>query len=90
MARPVVCAAPCADAIDAQTGRHVLAAESAEDYVLQINRLLADADLASTLGRAGRQFVLDQFSWDARLSPINGLLARLTRGSPSATNDARA
>ena len=85
MARPVVCAAPCAEAIDAETGRHLLAAETAQDYVLQIDGLLADADFASNLGRAGRQFVLDHFSWDARLSPIADLLSRLGTGSPTAT-----
>jgi sugar transferase (PEP-CTERM/EpsH1 system associated) len=90
MARPVVCAGPCAEAIDAEMERHLLAAETAQDYVLQINRLLADADLASTLGRAGRQFVLDHFSWDARLSPIDNLLSRLGIGSPSTTNYASA
>ena len=85
MARPVVCAAPCAEAIDAETGRHLLAAETAQDYVLQIDGLLADADFASNLGGAGRQFVLDHFSWDARLSPIADLLSRLGTGSPTAT-----
>ena len=90
MARPVVCASPCAEAIDAESGRHLLAAETAEDYVLQIDRLLADAGLATALGRDGRQFVLDCFSWDARLSPINDILDRLGAASCTATDGATA
>jgi sugar transferase (PEP-CTERM/EpsH1 system associated) len=85
MARPVVCASPCAEAIDAETGRHLLAAETAEDFVLQIDRLLADAEFATALGRAARQFVVDHFSWDARLSPIDDILSRLGTGSRTAT-----
>ena len=90
MARPVVCASACAEAIDAETGRHLLAAETARDYVLHIDGLLADADFANNLGVAGRQFVLDHFSWDARLSPIADLLSRLGAGSLTATKYANA
>ena len=85
MARPVVCASACAEAIDAETGLHLLAAETAPDFVLQIDRLLADADFAADLGRLGRQFVLDHFSWDARLSPIDGILSRLGAASHTPT-----
>ena len=90
MARPVVCAVPCAEAIDAETGRHLFAAKTAEDYVSQIDGLLADVNFASNLGGAGRQFVLDHFSWDARLSPIADLLSRLGTGSPAVTKYASA
>ena len=86
MARPVVCASPCAEAIDAETGLHLLAAETAEDFVLQIDRLLADADFATDLGRAGRQFVVNHFSWDARLSRIDDILGRLGAGSRTASD----
>ena len=85
MARPVVCASACAEAIDAETGLHLLAAETAPDFVLQIDRLLADADFAADLGRLGRQFVLDHFSWDARLSPIDDILSRLGAARHTAT-----
>lgn len=37
----------------------------ARDLALQIDRLLADPALAERLGRAGRQRVIDEFSWSA-------------------------
>ena len=86
MARPVVCASPCAEAVDAVPGRHLLSADKVEDYVSQIHRLLADADFATDLGRAGQQFVVDHFSWDARLSPIDDILGCLGASSRTATD----
>ena len=77
MARPVVCARPCAEAIVAASGDHLLAADQAGDYVSQISGLLANPDAATALGRAGRQFVIDRFSWAARLAPIDDILSAL-------------
>lgn len=75
MARPVVCAASCAVAIDAVDGRDLRAAEAADDYVAAIDAVLADADAATAMGQRARDFVRQRFSWHARLQAISLRLA---------------
>ncbi|MFY7863780.1 TIGR03087 family PEP-CTERM/XrtA system glycosyltransferase [Roseateles sp.] len=77
MARPVVAARSCAQAIDAQVGLELLEAETAEDFVREVSSLLASASRSEDLGRAGRARVLANYSWDAHLSGIDQHLAAL-------------
>jgi len=67
MARPVVAARTCTDAIDARPGRDLLAAETAAQYVDAIDGLLADPARAHGIGQAGRCRVLEAYSWRAHL-----------------------
>lgn len=76
MARPVVCAASCAEAIEAADGAQLLAATEPEDYVRGITALLGGADRAGAIGAAARRFVLDHYSWAARLQPLDHILDR--------------
>lgn len=76
MARPVVCAGSCAAAIDAADGHDLLAAEEPADYLRQLDTLLCDADGAHAMGEQGRRFVLQRYSWAARLAPLDRLLAQ--------------
>ena len=75
MGRPVVSASACIEAIDAVPDQHLLAAETPDDYVQQIGRLLAEPGWAAHIGIAGRRYVLDHFSWQARLASFDGVLA---------------
>lgn len=68
MARPVIAAQPCADVIDARQGQELLAADTAEQYVSQVDELLRDHDRAQAIGARGRRRVLDAYSWQAHLS----------------------
>lgn len=74
MARPVVCARSCAEAIDAQPGRDLLAAEQVADYVAQVERLLDEPQQAAAIGAAGRRCVVEHYGWSARLAPLDRLL----------------
>lgn len=74
MARPVVASADCAEAIAAQPGRELLAAAGADAFVRAVDGLLGDPVRAAALGAAGRRRVLDDYSWDARLAPLDRLL----------------
>jgi sugar transferase (PEP-CTERM/EpsH1 system associated) len=67
MARPVVAAASCVQAIDARPGEELLAADSAADYVAAVDGLLREPQRAAAIGAAARQRVLASYSWDARL-----------------------
>jgi sugar transferase (PEP-CTERM/EpsH1 system associated) len=71
MARPVVASAACASPIDAVAGDELLAAAGADDYLAHLDVLLGDRDRAAAIGRAARRRVLDAYSWDAHLEPID-------------------
>jgi polysaccharide biosynthesis protein PslH len=71
MGRPVLAAAACTGAIEAVSGRDLLAATTADEYVAAINTLLADAHKANEIGSNGRRCVVEHYSWDAHLSGID-------------------
>lgn len=75
MARPVVAARSCVEAIAAEEGSELLAADAAEDYVRQLQQLLGDPARAVAVGAAGRERVLQSYSWTAHLSGIDRFLA---------------
>jgi polysaccharide biosynthesis protein PslH len=74
MARPVVAASTCVQAIDARDGEHLLAADEAGDYVKAVSELLRQPARAAAIGAAGRACVLSGYDWDARLSSIDHFL----------------
>jgi polysaccharide biosynthesis protein PslH len=74
MARPVVASGACAGPIAAIVGEELLAADMADDYVAQIESLLAAPAHADNIGRAARQRVLASYSWDAHLALIDRYL----------------
>jgi sugar transferase (PEP-CTERM/EpsH1 system associated) len=67
MARPVVASTSCLEPIDAVVGTDILGAAVPADFVTEIARLLADPELAGSIGRAARHRVLDRYSWEANL-----------------------
>ena len=71
MARPVVAARSCVQAIDATEGAELIAADAAEDFVREVDALLSQPERASAIGRAGRTRVLQAYSWDAHLRKID-------------------
>ncbi len=71
MARPVVAAGTCVQAITSGTQAGLQSAETESDYVERVSALLADADAANIAGRAARDFVLGAYSWDAHLAGLD-------------------
>ena len=84
MARPVVAASVCVEAIDAEPGQHLLQATAETDYVNAVDALLGDAGRASTVGAAGRARVIAMYGWEARLSELDRHLTPLTPSSAAA------
>lgn len=86
MARPVVAASACAEAIDATPGRHLLSAETPEEYIHALNRLLEVPAQAWQIGQAGRLQVEHCYGWEGQLRPLDRhLAARLQPAGTSAT-----
>jgi polysaccharide biosynthesis protein PslH len=71
MARPVVASQSCVDAIDAKNGAELIGAATAEDFVNQICALLNAPQRAAQIGLAGRQRVVQQYSWAAHMAAID-------------------
>jgi len=71
MGRPVVAAQSCLEAIDAEDGRELLGAATAADFVRLVDGLLRAPAQADAIGAAGRQRVLNDYSWPARLAGVD-------------------
>ena len=88
MARPVVAAAPCVDAIQAIAGEHLLAARSSADYVAAVSGLLRAPETAAALGRAARRQVLNVYNWTAQLALLDRHLDSACANGPPARQPA--
>lgn len=73
MARPVVASTAAAEGIDHQGTIRI--ADDARDCAATIRALLADPPAAAALGEAARRQVIARYGWDARLAPLDDLLA---------------
>jgi glycosyltransferase involved in cell wall biosynthesis len=63
--RAVVSTSLGAEGLGARPGEHLLIADTAEEFVLAIEALLADPARRRSLGEAGRRLYLDRFTWPA-------------------------
>jgi len=82
MARPVVAASNCADAIDANPGEHLQSAQSVDDYVRHIDGLLRSPHTALAMGESARERVASRYSWAAQLAALDPYLAKSEPSSP--------
>ena len=71
MARPVVAAGTCVQAIDENPPAGLVAADVEADYVDRLGAWLSDRAVADEAGRAARQYVLDAYGWQARLAGLD-------------------
>jgi sugar transferase (PEP-CTERM/EpsH1 system associated) len=92
MARPVVAASSCVDAIDASPGKELLAAQDVADYVRHIASLLQEPQRALAMGRAARERVIAVYSWSAQLSALDRYLedAEVAQPQPEVRTDMKA
>ena len=73
MAMPTVTTPRCARALGLEHGVHLLVAEEVQAYAEAILRLLDDPLFATQLGRAGRQFVIEHYSWASAVETLETL-----------------
>jgi len=62
------------DAVDAGVSGDVIDGRSVSSVAAAVARLLADRDRASAMGDRGRQWVQREWSWDASVTTLSGLL----------------
>jgi sugar transferase (PEP-CTERM/EpsH1 system associated) len=70
MARPVVAAVSCVEAIEGRPGEELEAAASPSDFVQMISTLLVATGPAQAMGCAARTRVVARYGWAARLAPL--------------------
>ena len=83
MARPVVAAQACVDALSARAGQDLMAAIHADDYVRLVDALLRDAPGATAMALAGRQRVIDDYGWASQLAGLDKHLAQAFGRAPA-------
>lgn len=64
MAKPLVATSFAVEGLGLEDGIHYLRAESPEEYAVQIRRLEEHPSLRVRLAEAGRDLVVDRYSWD--------------------------
>jgi sugar transferase (PEP-CTERM/EpsH1 system associated) len=82
MARPVVAARVCVEAIAAEVGVDLLSAANSMEYAREIDALLRDPKRAAAIGAAGRSCVVRSCSWEAHLAGFDRHLARFSVDRP--------
>jgi sugar transferase (PEP-CTERM/EpsH1 system associated) len=80
MGLPVVGTTSATQGVEGEPGRDFLLANTVDEQVAAIERLLADPNFAHSLGRRGRQFVEEKYDWERVFDPLDSLLARFERG----------
>ncbi|MFL6127518.1 MAG: glycosyltransferase family 4 protein [Mycobacteriales bacterium] len=63
MRKPMVSTSVGCEGIDVEPGRHLLVADDPDRFAAAVCTVLADPALGERLGRAGRQLVVDNYSW---------------------------
>jgi sugar transferase (PEP-CTERM/EpsH1 system associated) len=78
--RPVVTSSLVGDGLGAVPGREILVADDAQAIANQIVTLLANAPLREQIGRAGRQFVEQRYSWNLAVERMRTIEESLQQG----------
>lgn len=72
--RPVVATPIGAEGIEAEMGRELEVAETAEQFAAAVVELLADSSRARRMGGAGRELAARLYSWDASATAMHGAI----------------
>jgi sugar transferase (PEP-CTERM/EpsH1 system associated) len=75
MGVPVVCSVVASRGVDAIAGEHLLTAETMEEYVEAIERVLGTPVLRARLARVGRERVLTNHAWANSMQRLDALIA---------------
>lgn len=78
MGLPVVGTTSATQGVEGEQGRDFLLANTVDEQVAAVARLIEDPQLARRLGAQGRAFVESRYDWDVALQPLDELLARFS------------
>ena len=74
MQKPVIASSASLQGINAAIGRELLRADTANDWLVCIDRLFSEPSYAREIGEAARRYVLTYHSWESCLDPFGDAL----------------
>ena len=74
MAKPVVATSLANEGINAQDDTHLIVADTPIQFANAVNKLLENEERQAGLGRAGRKYVQNHFSWSRSFKTLNNLI----------------
>lgn len=74
MAKPVIASPAAAEGIDAEAGRDLIIADTADAESDAILRLATDPAVAARLGMAARARIVERYGWDAQMAGLRDIL----------------
>jgi len=75
MGKAVVTTGKANAGIQAETGQHLLIADSEQEFVAAVDTLLQNQQQRQDLGHKGRDFVVNKYDWDKNLQLLEKLLS---------------
>ncbi|MBX2846820.1 MAG: TIGR03087 family PEP-CTERM/XrtA system glycosyltransferase [Acidiferrobacterales bacterium] len=79
MELPMVVTPQANEGIDAENGKHLVIADTAQGFADETIKLLEDPARREQLGTAGRKFIQQKWSWDAHLEDLEQTFVDLTK-----------
>jgi glycosyltransferase involved in cell wall biosynthesis len=81
-AKPIVSTRIGAEGLEVTHGKHVLLADEPQDFADQVERVLADEELAASLGRAARELAEERYSWMSLVKTLERFYDELLMSPP--------
>jgi glycosyltransferase involved in cell wall biosynthesis len=79
---PIVSTTIGSEGIAVESGRHLLIADTPQNFAQATLRLLNDPDLANALGRNGRQLVQEVYDYRAACAPLDAIYSSMINKMP--------
>jgi glycosyltransferase involved in cell wall biosynthesis len=79
MGKPVVASPEAVEGLSVSPGEHLLVADSPQQWVDHVVRILVDPDARRNLAMAGRQYVEQEHRWESCLGYFSVLLGTAAR-----------
>jgi glycosyltransferase involved in cell wall biosynthesis len=84
MAKPVVATSVSVGGLDCEDGRDIVVRDRADAFAGAVTKLLHDRDDAQRIGAAGRQKVIDRYTWSAKAAELDFVFQETRRARANA------
>ena len=73
---PVVASSIASEGIEAESGNHLIVADTKEEFLSAVSRLIDSPEERKRIGESGRNYVLGRYSWDVLYEQWKKLIVR--------------
>jgi sugar transferase (PEP-CTERM/EpsH1 system associated) len=81
MGVPMVVTSVANEGIGAEPGRHLLVADTPEEFAAAVVGLLRDPSLRATMGAEARRFIVEEWSWEKHFGDLEREMCSLVAGA---------